>query len=147
MFGSLNDFEGGLFDDMQRLQREMDSLLGTGRWPAGIRAVARGTYPPINVGSTAERVDVYVFAAGFDQERFDISIQQNLLTIEGERQLIREEGADYYSKERQQGSFRRVITLPEDVDPDEVEALYRDGILHIAIKRRQPAQARQIPVK
>lgn len=147
MFGSLSNFEGSLFDDIRRIQREMDGFLGPETWPAGIRAVARGTYPPINVGTTADRVDVYVFAAGFDPEHLVISIQQNLLTLAGERQLITEEGADYYSQERFDGAFRRVVTLPEDVDPDEVEASYSEGVLHIAIKRRQSAQPRQIQVK
>ncbi len=64
MFGSLSNFEGSLFDDFRRMEREMDELFGSGPWPAGIRAVARGTYPPINVGSTSDQVDVYMFAAG-----------------------------------------------------------------------------------
>ena len=55
MFGSLSNFEGSLFDDIRRIQREMDGFLGSETWPAGIRAVAKGTYPPINVGTTAGR--------------------------------------------------------------------------------------------
>ena len=113
----------------------------------GLRAVAKGTYPPINVGTTADQVDIYVFAAGFDPNHFDISIQQNLLTLAGERQLISEEGADYYSQERFDGSFRRVLTLPEDVNPDAVDATYKEGVLHITIKRQVSMQPRQITVK
>ena len=147
MYGSLNSFEGSLFDEFRRMGREMDQLFGAGPSPTGIRSVARGSYPPINIGSTPERVDIYLFAAGVDPNSLDISIQQNLLTIDGERSLITEEGADYYRKERFDGKFHRVVTLPDDVDPDKVDANYRDGVLHIAIQRRESAKPRQIEVK
>lgn len=116
-------------------------------WPAGIRSVARGTYPPINVGATSERVDVYLFAAGLDPKALDISLQQNLLTVAGERKAQTPENAEYYRQERFSGAFKRVISLPEDVDPDKVDARYEDGILHIAIQRREVARPRQIEVK
>jgi HSP20 family protein len=105
------------------------------------------TYPPINIGSTPEQVEIYLFAAGLNPETLDISIQQNLLTVAGDRKLQVEEGADYYRKERYDGGFRRVVTLPEDVDPDQVEASYRDGVLHVTIKRRESTRPRQITVK
>lgn len=147
MFGNLTGFDSGLFDDFRRLQREMDQVFGRGPAPSGIRAVARGTYPPINIGSTAEQVDVYLFAAGLDMEGLDLSIQRNLLTVDGSRSLIREEGADYYRAERYDGNFHRVVTLPEDVDPDQVSAKYQDGVLHISIKRRGSTSPRKIDVK
>ncbi len=147
MLRNLGGFEGSLFDEFRRIERQMDQIFGAGPWPHGIRAVERGTYPPINIGSTPERVDVFLFAAGLRPESLDISIQHNLLTVEGERRLNREEGADYYRKERFDGGFHRVITLPEDVDPDKVNASYRDGVLHIAVQRRVSAKPRQIEVK
>ena len=147
MFGRPRGFDGGLFDEYRRLEREMDQLFGASPWPGNIRAAARGTWPPINIGHTPEQVDVYLFAAGLDSGALDISIQQNLLTVAGERRLITEEGADYYRKERYDGAFRRVVTLPEDVDPDRVEASYRDGVLHVAIQRRAAARPRQIEIK
>ena len=121
MFGSLSNYDSNLFDEFRRLEREVDQLFGATHWPNSIRSVARGTYPPINLGSTPEQVDVYLFAAGVDPRKLDISIQQNLLTVAGERKLVTEEGADYYRKERFDGEFRRVVTLPDDVDPDQVE--------------------------
>ena len=147
MFGSLGSFDDSLFDEFRRIQQEMDQIFGAGPSPMGIRAVARGSYPPINIGSTAEQVDVYLFAAGVNTESLDISIHQNLLTIDGERRLIREKGADYYRKERFDGAFHRVVTLPDDVDPDKVEASYRDGVLQITIQRRESSKPRQIEVK
>lgn len=147
MFGSLTSFEGSLLDDLMRMQNDMDELFGPRAWPAGIRSVARGTYPPINVGATPERVDVYVFAAGLDPQSLDISIQQNLLTVSGERQISVPENAQCYRQERFSDGFRRVISLPDDVDPEKVEAQYRDGVLQISVQRREAARPRQIEVK
>ena len=147
MFGSLfSSFDTSLFDDFRRLENEMDQLWGAGTLPAGIRSVRRGTFPPINVGSTPERVDVYLFAAGLDPKALDISIQQNLLSVSGTRKVELDEQAEYYRQERFGGDFRRVIALPDDVDPDRVEAKYRDGVLQITVQRREAARPRQITV-
>lgn len=147
MFGSLTNFEGGLFDDLRRMQQEMEEVFGLRSWPAGIRSVARGTFPPINVGSTADRVDVYLFAAGVDPKTLDISIQQNLLTVAGEREATVPENVQSYRQERFSGAFRRAISLPEDVDPEKVEAGYEDGVVHVTVRRREAARPRQIDVK
>ncbi|MCL4183925.1 MAG: Hsp20/alpha crystallin family protein [Burkholderiaceae bacterium] len=147
MFGSLlSGFEGNFFDEFRRLERELDQFLGGGSWPAGIRAVRRGTFPPINVGATPDRVDVYVFAAGLDPKRIELSIQQNLLTVSGSRAAEAKADVDYYRRERFEGEFRRVVTLPDDVDPDRVDAKYRDGVLQITVQRRESARPRQITV-
>ncbi len=147
MFGSLTNYGDSVFDDFRRMQDELNEAFGRSSWPVGIRSVTRGTYPPINVGATAERVDVYLFAAGLDPKTLDISMQQNLLTVAGERKAPAEKDASYYRKERYDGAFRRVITLPEDVDPEHVEARYRDGVLQIQVQRREAARPRQIEVK
>lgn len=147
MFGSMTNSEGSLFDDLRRMQQEMEEIFGPFSGPAGIRSVARGTFPPINVGSTGESVNVYLFAAGLDPKALEISIQQNLLTVTGERTVETPENVEYYRRERFSGDFRRVIALPEDVDPEKVEARYVDGILHVAIQRRESARPRQIEVK
>ena len=147
MFGSLfGSFDTSVFDELRRLESEMDQLFGRGSLPAGIRAMRRGTFPPINVGATPDRVDVYLFAAGLDPKSLDISIQQNLLAVSGERKVPVDETADYYRQERFDGEFRRVITLPDDVDPDRVEAKYGDGVLQITVQRREAVRPRQITV-
>ena len=147
MFGSLfSSFDTSLFDGFRRVEDEMDQLFAAGSWPAGIRSVRRGTFPPINVGSTPERVDVYLFAAGLDPKSLDLAIQQNLLTVSGSRKVDVAEEAEYYRRERFDGEFRRVISLPDDVDPDRVNATYRDGVLQITVQRRESARPRQIVV-
>lgn len=135
-----------LFEQFRRFEHQIDQLFGDSPWPAGIRAPQRGAFPPINVGATANQVDVYLFAAGMDPKSLDVSIQQNLLAISGTRELETQPNAEYYRHERFGGQFRRVITLPEDVDPDRVAANYRDGVLHITLKRRESARPRQITV-
>ena len=147
MFGNSSNFDNSLFDEFRRMQRDIDQLFGTSPWPSSIRAVARGTYSPVNIGSNPEQADVYLFIAGIDPESMDISIQQNLLTVAGERNRMTEENANYYRRERYDGAFRRVVTLPDDVDPDQVDANYHDGILHVTIKRRETAKPRQIEIK
>jgi len=146
MFGNLRGFEGSLFDDFRRLEREMDQLFGNAPWSGGIRAASSG-YPPLNIGVTPERIDVYLFAPGIDPKRLEITLHQNLVTIKGERKLERQEGAQYYRRERYDGDFHRAVNLPEDADPEQVEANYTDGILHVAIKRREATKPRQIEVK
>jgi HSP20 family protein len=147
MFGSLTNSEGGLFDDFRRMQRELDQSFGQLSWPTAIRSVARGSFPSINVGATAEQVDVYVFAAGLDPKTIDISIQQNILSIAGERRISAKENAVYYRNERFSGEFRRVISLPDDVDPDKVDARYVNGILNVSIRRQEASQPRRIVIK
>lgn len=147
MFGRvLGSFDTNLFDEFARLEGELAQLFGRGSSSTGIRSMRRGAFPPINVGSTTDRVDVYLFAAGLDSKNLDISIQQNLLVVSGNRKLPVNGEADYYRRERFEGDFRRVVTLPEDVDPDRVDAKYRDGVLQITVQRREATRPRQITV-
>lgn len=148
MFGSLfSSIDSSLFDEFRRWETELDQLVGRATYPMGIRAVPRGTFPPMNVGSTPERVDAYFFAAGLDPKSIDVSIQQNLLTVSGSRNVPVNEEADYYRRERFDGEFHRVVALPEDVDPDRVDARYRDGVLQITVQRRAAVRPKQIEVK
>lgn len=129
------------------MEQQMDELFGSGTQPPAIRSVARGTFPPINMGAAADGIDIYVYAAGMDLKSIQLNIQRNLLTVAGEREVPVDENATYYRQERFSGPFRRVIALPEDVDPDRIEAKYRDGILQITARRRESAKPRQITVQ
>jgi len=148
MFGYLTGFDNDVFDQFDRMRRQMDRLFGD--WsstPTGIRSLAAGTFPAVNVGASEEQVDVYLFGAGMDPKTLNISLQQNLLTVEGERKVEYPEKVQFYRQERFSGRFRRVLTLPEDVDHDQVNAHYRDGVLQITAKRREAVRPRQIEVK
>jgi HSP20 family protein len=146
MFGSLTNFDQ-LFEEFRRMEQQMDELFGSGTQPPAIRSVARGTFPPINMGAAADGIDIYVYAAGMDLKSIELNIQRNLLTVAGEREVPVDENATYYRQERFSGPFRRVIALPDDVDPDRIEAKYRDGILQISARRRESAKPRQITIQ
>ncbi len=149
MFTTLSDFGGSIFEDLRRIQREMDDLFGFGQQlSTGIRSPQPGAFPPVNIGSTDESVDVYLFAPGLDPKSMDISIQQNLLTISGKREGVKEvENTNFYRRERFSGTFKRVITLPDDVDPENVDATYKEGVLHVQVQRKESSKPRLIQVK
>jgi HSP20 family protein len=141
-------YENPLTGQFRRLEQELEQLFGapTLTGTRDIRSLPVGAFPAIDMGATAQAVTVYVFAPGLDAKGLDISLRQNLLSISGKRQLGEAQGATFYRRERFNGEFRRSISLPEDVDPEKVEARYLDGIVTITIGRRAPAKPRQIEV-
>ena len=147
MFGNLSS-DSPLLAQFRRLEQELDEVFGNATpWTGGIRSLPPGTFPAINVGGSRDSVTVYLFAPGIDASKLDISIQQNVLTVTGSRGVYRDDADTYYRQERFEGDFRRVISLPDDVDPDKVEASYRDGIVQITVRRREAARARQIEIQ
>ncbi|MGH8508105.1 MAG: Hsp20/alpha crystallin family protein [Gammaproteobacteria bacterium] len=149
MYESLLRFPTDLFAELDRMQREMQGFGGLGL-PSSIRAVGRGAFPAINIGSTPTSVQVYAFAPGIDPAKLSVSIDRGLLTIAGERASDVPEESEklsLYAHERATGSFKRVVSLPEDADPARVEASYRDGVVRITIQRQESAQPRRIEVK
>ena len=148
MFSRYTSLLDPTLDDFWRLQQEVDELLGDGLAASGaIRSAPHGAYPAINVVQTPDDVQVYVFAPGIDPKKLDVSIQQGLLTIAGERHIRIDDKASYYRQERFSGEFRRAISLGEDVDAERVEAKYRDGIVQIKLHRRESAKPRQVEIQ
>lgn len=172
MYASLLSSPGSLFAEFDRLQRELQQVFST---PSSIRAVARGAFPAVNIGMTPSSVEVYAFAPGIDPSTLDVSVDRGLLTIAGQRSAQMEgtqsqaapagqtdpsanqqagqpgqagagKDTNVYVRERFNGSFRRVISLPEDVDTARIDATYRDGLLRISIARQESAQPRRITV-
>ncbi|HEX6634288.1 MAG TPA: Hsp20/alpha crystallin family protein [Usitatibacter sp.] len=150
MFPSLTRFPGDLFPDIEGLQRQVEQLLGVRGWPSSIRAAGRGAFPAINMGVTADAVEVYAFAPGLDPAKIDVSLDKGLLVISGERASELPQESDkvsVYADERFTGAFRRAISLPEDADPARVEANYRDGVLKVVVPKRESAKPRRVEVK
>lgn len=148
MFGEFTSLQDSLLADFWRMREDVDNLLGGGlSFSGGIRSLPQGSFPAINVVQTPDNVQVYVFAPGLDPNRLAVSLEQNLLSIAGERQVPVEEKAIYYRHERYGGDFRRAVSLSDDVDPDRVDASYRDGIVHITLNRRESAKPRQIQIR
>ena len=148
MFGSITYSENPLFSELRRLEQELDEVFGSSTpWAGGIRSAPPGTFPAINVGGGDDNVTVYLFASGIDAEMLNIVIRQNVLSVSGERKAEVAPGGTYYRQERFSGAFHRAISLPEDVDPDKVDASYRDGIVQIKMRRRESARPRQIEIR
>ena len=141
-------FPRDVFAELDRLQREMQEAFDLS---PSIRGIGRGGFPALNVGGTPQSVEIYAFAPGLDPATLDVNLDRGLLTIAGERLLHLPSGVDDQSavhiNERFDGRFRRVVSLPEDVDPDRVSADYQDGVLHIHVKRNETAQPRRITVQ
>ena len=150
MFTTLTSFPGSLLDELERMQREMDSAFGERGLPSSIRAAAGRGFPPLNVGATPEAMEVFAFLPGVDPAGLEITLDKGVLTIAGTRDDdLPEEGKrlDVYKRERFHGAFRRVISLREDVDPTRVKADYRDGVLRITASRREEARPQRIEIK
>ena len=149
MYPSMLKPSGDLFADFAQLQDRIDELMWGSRGTSSIRAVSRaGAFPALNVGTWAEALEVYAFAPGVEPDSIDVSVEKGLLTLAGQRKPPEKGAKDttVYAKERFDGAFRRVISLPEDSDPDRVEASYRNGVLKVVIPRLEAAKPRQISV-
>lgn len=137
-----------LFAEFDRLQRELGGLFEPS---PSIRGIGRGSYPALNVGTTAEGVEIYAFAPGLDPASIAVDLDRGVLTLSGERAgslpTKADEKSTVHLNERFAGRFRRVISLPDDIDPSAVNASYRDGVLQVSVKRRAAAQPRRIAVQ
>ena len=104
-------------------------------------------YPQVNMGVTDKSVEIYLFAPGMDAEALDVSLEKNLLSVSGERNAdVQDDKETLNRRERFVGKFKRTIALPEDVDPEKTEAIYRNGVLHISVTKKEEVQPRQIKV-
>jgi HSP20 family protein len=145
MYRSL--FSRDLFAELDRLQREMQQALDVS---PSIRGFGRGGFPALNVGGTPQSVEIYAFAPGLDPASLNVNLDRGVLTISGERKAdlpVSDQKAAIHINERFAGPFSRVVSLSDDLDPNAVSADYRDGVLHVSIKRRESAQPRRITVQ
>ena len=146
MYRSL--FARDVFAELDRLHRDVQEAFDLS---PSIRGIGRGGFPALNVGGTPQSVEIYAFAPGLDPSKTEVNLDRGLLTIAGERAPDLPYGGDEESavhiNERFAGRFRRVVSLPDDVDPNSVSANYRDGGLHIHVKRHESAQPRRITVQ
>ena len=135
------------FAQLQRLHRQLDPQFAGDA--ASIRALSGDTFPPVNVGATQDTIEVMALAPGVDGKTLDLSIDKGLLIISGERksELPKPgERVDTYACERFAGKFRRVISLPDEVDSGKVDAVYQDGVLRITIAKRESSKPRRIAI-
>jgi HSP20 family protein len=136
-----------LFEQLSRLQNQLEQTFfspGT-----SIRALAGTNFPAINIGSTPDTVEVMALAPGLDPTAIQLTIDRGLLTISGERLSTLPqpgESTGIYAQERFTGAFRRVLSVPDDIDPGKVDASYHDGVLRVTLSRRESAKPRRIEI-
>ncbi|GAB1390962.1 MAG: hypothetical protein AMXMBFR78_14150 [Rubrivivax sp.] len=145
MYRSL--FPRDLFAEFDRLQRDLG---GAFEYSPAIRGLGRGGYPALNVGTTPGGVEVFAFAPGLDPATVDVQLDRGVLTIAGERKAAAPAASDekttLHLNERFAGRFRRVVSMPDDIDPASVRASFTDGVLRVSAERRAAAQPRHIEV-
>lgn len=138
LFGSRS---GDPFADMRRLQAEMSRLFDD----AGASS-ARRAFPPVNVWLGDSAVVVTAEMPGVPQDRIDLTVQDDTLTIRGERPAAADDGAAWHRRERTAGAFARTVALPFRVDPQKVEARFQDGVLAVEMQRPEEDHPRRIAI-
>jgi HSP20 family protein len=139
-------FPRDLFAELDRLQRQIQQAFEVS---PSIRGFARGGFPALNVAGTPDSAEIYAFAPGLDPKSINLQVERGVLSISGERAADLPAGdarASVHLNERFAGRFHRVITLTEDLDTTEVGANYRDGVLHVSIRRKAAAKPRRVAI-
>ena len=135
------------FAEMEALRLEMDRVLselsGKPSW-----SPKAGVFPLVNITEENENFYVRAEMSGIKTDDIDISVTGKSLLIEGERKAApEEESARYHRRERETGTFRRMISFATEVDPEKVEASMNNGILTITLPKSEKTKIRQISVK
>ncbi len=107
------------------------------------------TYPQVNIKENDKQIEISAELPGMDQKDVDISLYNNILTIQGEkRQEQEDKEGDYYHMECSYGSFHRDIPLPSEVDASKVKADFKKGVLKIFLPKKEEAerQAKKIEI-
>jgi HSP20 family protein len=133
--------------DWSRWQNEMDRMFE--RVAGGVpRRFAQAAYPALNLWEDSDKLCVEAELPGFELDDLEIFVNGGKqLTIKGQRQQVAGEGGVWHRQERTFGAFERTIELPHDVDADKVSAELKQGVLTIALPKREEAKPRRIAVK
>ena len=135
--------------ELATMQDRMNRIWGSMYERGADDVTSRGSWmPPVDIYETASHeIVVKAEAPGLKREDIDLTVENNILTIRGERK--KDEGISedcYHRVERTFGPFSRSFTLPPTVDASRVRAEYRDGVLTVTIPVREEARPRQIQV-
>lgn len=131
----------GFQSEVERIFRD---VFDTTRSPATAGAFA----PALDVEETEDGFTLVVELPGVAAEDVDITLEENVLTVSGERSFYADKEADGFRRvERSFGRFHRAVRLPDRVAADRVEAAYKDGLLTITVPKAEEAKPRRIEVK
>jgi HSP20 family protein len=130
---------GGFDDLLERFERDF------GFAPRSRRGSAFA--PRVNIEEEDGKIRVTAELPGLDEQDFDVSLEDEVLTIKGEKKLESEEKREgLYRAERSSGSFSRAFRIPWEVDPEAVEATFERGVLTVTVPKPARPEPRTIPV-
>ena len=134
--------------ELERMRKEMDRIWDRFSEEYPTSTLEQDWNPCLDLLETESSLVVEVEIPGIDPDDIDISITADMLTITGEKPEGPEDiGKAYHLAERTYGRFSRSIQLPTTVNPEEVEACYKDGILRITLGKTEVAKSKRIEVK
>ena len=137
------------FRDLRTLQEEVNRLFSTNLTRAfDDEGIARGAWAPsIDIYENKDQIVLEAELPGMKQEDFDLSIENNIITLRGERKFEKTEETDNYHRvERSYGAFTRSFTLPQTVSAEGATAEYNNGVLRVTLPKREETKARRIQV-
>lgn len=135
--------------ELEQMSNRLTRLFDESR-PTGTRTADGGSwFPAVNVEETADELVLTAELPGMSHEDIEIEVENNVLTISGEKRNEREETEErrYHLWERTYGSFQRSFTLPRTVDADAIDARFDNGILHIHMPKQEEAKGRKISIR
>jgi HSP20 family protein len=133
----------------QRIQEHLDRAYRRvmGHSPGSPNFCAPYMEPPVDVYETATHVVVVMEIAGIPEEEIEIEVEGPSMLIRGERKSLPGPADRAYQQlEIANGMFQREIRLPAEVNPEKLEAVYKDGILQISLPKSQPNRGRQLRI-
>jgi HSP20 family protein len=137
------------FSAMQDRINRMNRLFRESYSPEGPEEALTTTSfaPPVDIYEDEHSITLKLEASGIDEKDIDVRIDNNTLTVHGERKIEKEEKEENFRRvERQYGSFTRSFTLPSSVDVSQVSADYAQGVLNIKLAKKAEAKPKQIKV-
>src|ERR1700752_1768048 len=137
------------FRDLRTLQEEVNRLFSTNLTRAfGDEGIARGGWAPsVDIYENKDQIVLEAELPGMKKEDFDLSIENNVITLRGERRFEKSEETDNYHRvERSYGSFTRSFTLPQTVSAEGATAEYNNGVLRVTLPKREETKSRRIQV-
>ena len=136
------------FTGLTAFRREMDRLFDRMSDDRGSEFVLLGEWiPPLDLHESPDAITVRMDAPGLEARDLRLTLQENLLTVRGERKEEKETGDETaYCTERRHGSFTRAVRLPTMVNADRVNASFKNGVLTITLPKLPEAKGTEIPV-
>jgi HSP20 family protein len=134
------------FRELTALQGEVNRMLR--RFGGDGGEVSRESWmPSLDVIETKDAIELKADLAGLKPEDIQLEVEENVLTLRGERRFEeRVEEDKYYRIERRYGSFQRSIGLPQNVSTDSIHANYENGVLHVTVPKIEEAKPKKISV-